>query len=211
MPYDANIPQPNPDAPKTSRVEIHDNFAAIFTFFGVNHNNFNTLNAGYHSFAQMPQLLAEIDPDDPASNLQCLTGPISGIPELFFSTIVKGDFIKSFPLTEATLATTGYVYLPSGLVMKWGLRDLTAAQAAIDTEYAVSLPVAPIISTTLWGIVVPASNPATPNVDPVAAVYVTTIDSNNVNFKIWARVLANSPGNFANADVRVYGLLIGEP
>jgi len=116
MAYNNAIPQPN-DRIKDSQSQILQNFSQIFTVFGLNHANFNTANAGKHNIVSMP--VQAVNPVTNATEvaLYSKTGAVTGVPELAFRRNNSGLVVE---MTAGLLAQTGWCYLPSGLLMKWG-------------------------------------------------------------------------------------------
>lgn len=204
MAYNQNIPQAN-DALKVSQSDILSNFAEVFTFFGVNHQNFGQVGQGKHRFVQMPvqavapaTLITEVA-------LYCANGAISGVPELFFRPPNNG---VQYAFTEGINATQGWTRLPSGLVIKWNTVTVSAVNAAANVILNIPMTDPPTLATRFWGIVLPQADPALPNKDVNAACYVTTLASNQINYKIWRRNLANTPGT-DQGPLNVTGILIG--
>lgn len=201
MAYNQNIPQPT-DALKVSQQDILDNFLQLYTFFGVNHQNFGEIDSGKHKFLQMPVQVA-----DPATNATEVAfyskiGADSGIPELCFRRDTNGTVI---PFTEGVNATQGWSRLPSGLVMKWNSASLTAGQAVMNITHTLPL-IGPVLSTSFWGIVYVNADFASPATDVNAIALVNGLASNQISYRLWQR---NVPSIQPNKALSVYGLLLG--
>ena len=199
MAYNQNIPQPT-DRLKISQADLLANFQELFTFFGVNHYNFGDQDAGKHKFLQLP-----IQGVAPATGLTetalySATGAISCVPEFVFRRANNGIVV---PFTEGANVQQGWSRLPSGIVMKWNSAGLTNVQANQNITQTLSLVAAPVLTTALWGIVTIAA----PTVNgPDAVAYTTGLASNQIDYRLWRRTIANTqPVNAVN----VFGLLLG--
>jgi hypothetical protein len=125
---------------------------------------------------------------------------------LFFKREANNATVIAF--TEGVNATQGWTRLPSGLIMKWNTVLVSAVNAAANVILNIPMTDPPTLMTSLWGIVVPQANTGFPTIDVTAACYVTSLASNQINYKIWQRNLANSPGT-PNGPLNVCGLLFG--
>jgi hypothetical protein len=116
MPYNANIPLAT-DKLSSSQVDINNNFQGINTYVSVDHVPFaNTANQGKHQMVTFPISAA------PAVSVAGFIGlyganDLVGNPAIFVNNVVPG---KQIPMTSADAAATGWTYLPSGIIMKWG-------------------------------------------------------------------------------------------
>lgn len=125
MAYNNAIPGAN-DLLSQSQSDIQTNFAEIQTLVGINHINFGAANQGKHLYLQLPEHAAPATAIDEAG-LYANVGTTSTVTELFFRRENNGATIA---FTEATLATTGWTRLPSGLLMKWGQTNLATNTGA---------------------------------------------------------------------------------
>jgi len=204
MAYNQNIPLAT-DALKVSQADILANFAELFTFFGVNHQNFGQVGEGKHKFLQMPeQAVAPVTAVNEAG-LYSAVGAISAVTELVFRRENNGI---SIPFTEGVNATQGWTRLPSGLIMKWNTVLVSAVNANANVISNIPMTDPPTLITSLWGIVVAQANPGLPTIDVNAVCYVTSLASNQINYKIWRRNLANTPGT-NQGPLNITGLLLG--
>lgn len=130
------------DRPSQSQGEILQNFTSINDIWDVNHYTFAEDDAGKHRFVQMPQQAAK--PVISATEMALYTKDVGGTPQMF---IERGDGTEvDFTAYGESLAQTntsrGWTYLPSGILMKWGVTGETSIPAlpfdvAIDTNVAV--------------------------------------------------------------------------
>jgi len=115
MSYQAGIPL-GTDDPSVSAADFRNNFGQINTVVAVNHEAFNTGNAGKHKFLQMPEQVAA--PTTAANEGGVYTKAVSGATQLFFREESNGTERQ---LTGAfTAAGAGEFILPGGLTVKWG-------------------------------------------------------------------------------------------
>lgn len=201
MAYNQNIPQPT-DALKVSQADVLANFQELFTFFGVNHQNFGQLDAGKHKFLQMPVQVAAPGTSPTETALYSAIGATSGVPELVFRRASNGTVI---PFTEGTNAAQGWTRLPSGLVMKWNVDILAAATVNMNITHNMAL-IGPVLSVVFWGTTLVASSFLSPNTDVDAVSYTVGLSTAQIDYRLWRRTVA---GTQPNNDLRVYGLLLG--
>ena len=115
MSYQSNIPLAT-DLLSKSQSDILNNFAAIQTLIDVNHVDFASSDQGKHKFITFP-----VQSPAPTFN----AGEI-GLYN-FLSTRTSQDELylvnsvgTTIPLTESLQSATGWAYLPSGILLKWG-------------------------------------------------------------------------------------------
>jgi len=133
MPYNSNIPQAT-DKISTSQGQILGNFQAINTWVNVDHGG---LNAGAGIVGAHLKVSLPNGPNPPtipfdanSNGFFCSTGShVPGIRQIYAHIQVQGPALRDIPFTESILATnaapaanaTGWTYLPSGILLKWGL------------------------------------------------------------------------------------------
>ncbi len=105
-----------------TRVPINQNFAVIDAAFSVDHVDFNLTNQGKHNQVTMPVQAAS--PATLASEVALFsrTSPLTGVPEMAWRRQSNGSVIE---FTGALLASSGWSYMPSGLLIKWGHTSAT--------------------------------------------------------------------------------------
>jgi hypothetical protein len=171
MAYNNAIPQPA-DRLKDSQPQILENFSQIYNLIGVNHANFNTANAGKHNLVTMPVQAANPATTATEMALYTRTSALTGAPELAIRRASSGTITE---MTAGLLAATGWCYLPSGILMKWGNTatgafpvNLNAVGPAYATLYNVQLTTrgggaasyAMVLSTTTAASLTVATNGA---------------------------------------------------
>jgi len=124
--YNNAIPQPT-DRLKDSQADLLGNFQAIKTLIDINHVTFDTPNQGKHKSVMMPNQVGAVPVFGATetgfySATPIAPQPLTGVNELFIhrqdgtETIISGGDLQGldFPLS-------GWSFLPSGLLIKWGL------------------------------------------------------------------------------------------
>ncbi len=129
MAYNNNIPQAT-DEIKVSSGQIRENFSQIGTVFSINHEDFNTDNAGKHKFLQMPaQVAAPVTSADEGA-LFTKTGDYSHTTELMFRRENNGPVVQiTQGLANLTTTTSGFAYIGNSLI-KWGPSEEDTLPAA---------------------------------------------------------------------------------
>jgi hypothetical protein len=117
MPYNANIPQAT-DQISDSQNDILQNFQSILALVDVNHVTFDDPNQGKHFLVEMPQQAGPaFAPPAGEVALECLASAYgTNTPTLFY--LQNG--INPVEMASGRLASVGWSFLPSGLLMKWG-------------------------------------------------------------------------------------------
>jgi hypothetical protein len=121
----------------SSQSLIQANFATIDTAFTVNHVSYNdgSGNQGKHAFIQFPvQALAPVAAPGDIS-LYNQNSSLTGLNELY---IVKADATTKTPMTASHQAPTGWTYLPSGVLMKWGTTSTISSSEPFSYTFPVS-------------------------------------------------------------------------
>lgn len=187
--YNPDIPQAI-DQPSQSQGEILQNFTSINEIWDVNHYTFASVNGGKHKFVQMPQ--QAIKPVILANEMALYTKDVGGTPEMF---IERGNGAQvEIPFTQFSESacaggtySRGYAYLPSGLLMKWGVTDAATPgtpdfppntipfNRTIDTS--VQVPGSPDFGAARFTVMLTGRLDS--NVDINLIYYVRSIDSNN--------------------------------
>ncbi len=138
--YNGNIPQPNDD-PSQSQPLILANFSGIFDLIDINHEPFDSANAGNHTILTMtlqvatpvglPANFINIYNKVPAGGNDKVTLATS---EMFIQRSVAGD---RFPFTASS---TGYTYLPSGQLIKYGTATVNGFDQTVTFPTGVDIP-----------------------------------------------------------------------
>ena len=121
MAYQENIPQPT-DKIKDSQNDLLNNFQAIKTAWDVNHVTYDLGDQGKHKHVSLPEQAAA--PATAANELAIYSkqSALTGISELFVRRESSGTELEA---TGASLGAIGWSYLPSGLLIKWGVGSCT--------------------------------------------------------------------------------------
>ena len=153
MAYNSNIPQPS-NKLRNSQGDLLANFQAIKTLIDVNHIDFaDSTNQGKHNFVTLP--VTTSSPSAPT-----FLSTEEGLYNLLFTTTnnneifahiqqtLSGTRNQEIPFTASSLSrsapvpaatntaqSVGWTYLPSGMLLKWGLASGTG-NVVVDTHVA---------------------------------------------------------------------------
>jgi len=158
MPFNPAIPQA-PDLISVSQGQLLGNNTAIPVWQAVNHYEFGTgVNEGKHRFLTLPNQAAApafAGTDDGIYNLIPTVAPLTTIPELFVHKQRPGGGTADIPMTASILSTAtpaagapGWTYLPSGIIMKWGIVPVNNA-GATTIAFDATMPFSAVFAVTL--------------------------------------------------------------
>lgn len=185
MAYNANIPQAA-DLLSQSQGDLQSNFQAIATLVAVNHVQFNDADQGKHKYVEFPAQLASPPIAFAAGEvaLYSFLNATTTKNELYVNKTNQATVVQ-VPITASILSTnsnpglnvSGWTYLPSGILLKWGSGSANG-NTAIVFPVAATIPV----FTNVMSII-------------LCTAYGNTSDGNVV-----ARL-----GNFTNLGFNAYG------
>lgn len=134
---DVPLPGPNSTLQNTQN-PIRQNFLDINTGFSVDHESFNTTNAGFHNKVTMQKLPVPQTPipAGAANTAVIYYADFGGINEVFLNT----EAGTPIPITAAVNASSGYSYLPSGIILQWGLTAALPSNNTITTNFTLTFP-----------------------------------------------------------------------
>lgn len=148
MTFNPNIPQPT-DFLATSQQDILTNFQTANTSQSVNHFPFNdtTADNGKHKFLQMPESAAPVTAADeggvyckvgaaPAETNLWLRGENNGFE--YQLTSLDSSATASFAANTSAINTSGWTFLPGGLVLQYGYRKVSAKGTATTVTFPKS-------------------------------------------------------------------------
>jgi hypothetical protein len=127
-PYNQNIPQAN-DQLSTSQADLLNNFIAIQTLINVNHVDFAAGDQGKHKYVTFPVQAGSPPIAFNAGEIALYNflSPITGQNELYINKLnqallVQQNMVGSILSTNSApgFNSTGWTYLPSGILLKWG-------------------------------------------------------------------------------------------
>lgn len=134
--YTANIPQPG-DNPSQSQDQILQNFQSLQNALDKNHVTLSdTTNRGLHKFLQMPEQGS--DPSTAVNELAWYCKDVGGIAPRFFMRQENNGTVIQMTGIDPLIATTGYTFLPGGLLLQWGTTAVSAAPAATNIFFPVA-------------------------------------------------------------------------
>jgi len=119
MPYQANIPQPT-DRRSDSQNDILNNFIALEATIQLNHADINGADDGKHKYVTFPQQAASPVTAGNDINIVNRHSVRTARSELWLVDNIAPA--NDFPFTAGLKADTGWCYLPSGQILKWGFR-----------------------------------------------------------------------------------------
>lgn len=117
MAYQNNIPQATDDI-SVSQSDLLNNMAAIETLVMVNHVDFNSGDQGKHAQVTFPLGPLAGQPFTYATGeigLQSLNQLPTSVPDIWMT---RGTG-TAIPITGSLKASSGWTYLPSGIILKW--------------------------------------------------------------------------------------------
>jgi len=105
-----------------TRVPINQNFSVIGSTFEVDHVGYNLTNQGKHNKVTMPvQSPAPVTAAGEVA-LFSQTSSLTNVPEIAWRRQSSGSVVE---FTGGLLASSGWTYLPSGILLKWGHTSAT--------------------------------------------------------------------------------------
>lgn len=148
MPYQQNIPRPT-DQLNVSQGDIQQNFLEIYNWVAVNHDQFDTPNAGKHTQVTLPNNPAPLGTLVNEANIWSDQSALTGETELFWRREAGGDVV---PWTAWGVPFgNDWTFFPSGQLIKWGTANSTG------TGFSV---VFPANAVTIPAFAVAAGNPS---------------------------------------------------
>lgn len=139
MPYRNDIPQPTDDFARSS-ANIRNNFIAIQNAFQTDHGAFNGNFQGQHgkvSFNETTTPTFALGEIGLYAITPTLPLPETGRTEL---VLVKSDG-TNVVLTGSEKAQSGWAYLPSGLLFKWGTVSIVGKTTFVFPTFGNTIPV----------------------------------------------------------------------
>ncbi len=159
MTYNANIPQAT-DLISVSQGQILANFSQLNTQFGIDHVAFNPGSGngdGHHKQATFDASVTPAAPTGTQSVLYPKT--VGGLIQLFFQNATATTQLTGL---SSVIGNPGYVFLPGGLIMKWGFSAVTGSPVAFSPVFPTAAFAMVVTGTsTLYtgGFVVSALGP----------------------------------------------------
>jgi len=177
-----DIPFPTQTLGQTN-LTVRNNFLYINAGFAVNHVTLNGPNAGKHNLVQMIRQGA--DPAVAATEISTYNKlGVSGVSEVFLR---RGSPAKVYDTTGSILSTnptiaganSGWTYLPSGILLKWGLVGAGGLNPEITFPAAGTIPV---FAAQPFCVFITPSLQATFNVQTIAVAKFKVLLSVNTGF-----------------------------
>jgi hypothetical protein len=160
---------------KDTQTQIEQNFIEINNLVSVDHYTFGSPNQGEHMKVTLPD--QGIPPVFAGNDIGLwaqipTTSPLTAVNELF---IRRQDGTTSNISGKLALAAQGWSYLPSGILLKWGLA-LANGVSVVTYTVDPTIPVFQSVLVTFTQIVTPSALDTNDfvNVDVGAGTYLTT-------------------------------------
>lgn len=164
---------------KDSQSELKTNTESVKTFLETNHEAFSSTDSGKHKYLQLTQQGSS--PTIGATEAGLYTKDVSGSPELFIKTGADTEL----NITSLTSGSNEYTcYLPSGLILKWGLTTggALAANDWTTVNFVTAFPTA-CLNVQVSGKVVDAA----PSTNQTTALMILDSTFNASYFKVFNR------------------------
>lgn len=181
MSYNPNVPLSNQTISAT-QAPIQTNFSVANTAFGIDHTAFNdNTNQGMHKKVTLQAPLGS-NPDQVSPIASLYTKDVNGSSELFYQNNVGTGAVEQLTGLALGAASTGYLKLPSGIIMKWG--SVSGGPGANTTSFPVGSGI-PVFSNIFTMYVTTVDNTGIPDSYAQLQTYTTT------NFKIFNTTRSN--------------------
>lgn len=140
-PFTAGLPQ-NGQSLGNSKANIRDNIDGTFQTVAKNHFNNNSGSAGKHQYIQFP---TDVNPGgSTGANELLLYNGLDGIlNNLYFIPPGKAVPSAGIQLTRnesPITASTGFTWLPGGIIMQWGTATKTSGQTVSFSPSFLAVP-----------------------------------------------------------------------
>ena len=145
MTYNANIPQPT-QLISVSQGQLLDNFGQLNTQFGVDHVAFNTGSGNGDGHHKQATFDASVTPSTPTGTQSVLyPQTVGGLIQLFFQNATTTTQLTG---AASVVSNPGYVFLPGGLIMKWGSGAVTGSPVAFSPVFPTAAFAMVVVGTS---------------------------------------------------------------
>ena len=155
IPYNLDIPASDHN-PSNDQPLMEANNNAVNQILGVDHYSFNTTlapttNSGFHQWSTYVDQSS--DPGSMVSTLRLYSKLVSGVSQLFFQRDANSTVI---PFTGPQIAATpGYITLPGGIIMQWGVASIDSSTGIFTFPYTMmtqlfAVTLGPQQGATMW-------------------------------------------------------------
>jgi hypothetical protein len=132
MTYNAGIPLAT-DLISVSQGQLLANFQQLNTQFAVDHVAFNTGSGNGDGHHKQTTFNASVSPSAPTGTQSVLyPQTVGGLIQLFFRNATTTTQLTG---ASSVVANPGYVFLPGGLIMKWGVGAVTGSPVAFSPVF----------------------------------------------------------------------------
>lgn len=201
-PFNENIPQANQTI-ASSQSPILQNFQAIKQLIDVNHGTFggSGVNAeGKHKFVEMPN--QSVTPTTAAGEMTLYSAQYTKTSQSE-AYIIRDAAGTPIPFSAASLAASGWTFLPSGILVKWG-QAAFSAPANSTQSLVITFPAGATIPafTSVWNAQISLQNNAMIGGVTLGA-YIQSLSTTAMTVEV-----GTSQGSTQNGNV--YYVLIGQ-
>ncbi len=174
--YTQNVPNP-PNLPSADVGNMQTNTNSIFSILNVDHESFGSQNNidGRH---KQVSLINEVAPGVPASigGVLFANNPAGSSQPFWQNGIAPANVFQIFTYSSVTspvVSTTGFTYLPGGLIMQWGIVNNPASTGT--QAYPIPFP------TNVFGVFFNFGR----NASSVDSFWINTAGVNNLTQFAW--------------------------
>lgn len=128
MPYNPAIPKAN-DIIKDSQKDILVDYMELNDWLAVDHYTFNDPNEGKHKQLTLPVQQEELPIGNNEGLIFCDTHLLFNDP--LFITYIRQNNSSFTDFTSSQPERSGWSFLPSGLLLKWGIAEALGVDAVI--------------------------------------------------------------------------------
>ena len=121
MPITTNVPLPAQSL-ATSQPLIQGNFVTIQNAFVQDHVDYNTSGQGKHNQVTFPNVISTPSYLVGEIGLFNQTASPTGIPDIW----LQRGTADPYPMTGCSANTSGWSYLPSGIIIQWGTSSVVS-------------------------------------------------------------------------------------
>ncbi len=176
--YNNNTPLATQPINQT-QAPIQTNFATLQTSFDINHVDFASADFGKHKWVTFPAQ-NPVDPQAAINNpdIGLYNAVYNGNEELWYRN--STNVVTDIPFTASLYNTTGWTYLPSGIILQWGAVGL-ASPALVP--FSIPFP-----NQCFQVVVTPTSaNPVVVSVSNLTTInFTATANSGSVQIRYFA-------------------------
>lgn len=178
--YNQNTPLPSQSIAVTQPL-INANFTGINTWTAIDHEEFSSVDAGKHKKVTLTAQSPAPSFTGTELGIYNSVNPTTTQNEIYV-TKYNNNVLTDIPITASSFnnavggQASGYSYLPSGLILKWGLQNITLSSNVGSITFPSSFP-----NNALNGqLTLEVTNLP----GKVAVIYITNLTANLISFRV---------------------------